>query len=124
LRALLTATLLLWPGLCWACSGPGAESAIQRATLLGVVGLVAQLGLALAASVMARRKGVVRHPVLAAWALVAMHPGIWSSARSGDCGQTREVGALPFLLAGLLVLGWAWARPAAPASAEGGGEGD
>lgn len=95
------------PARALACSGPGAQSAIQ---LSGLIALVS-LGL----TVLCFLAGLVVPPVrkLLGWRGVAtlfvacvFHPVLWLSTLRGDCGYTLRIGALLFLpvLAGLVAL--------------------
>jgi hypothetical protein len=72
----------------WACSGPGAADAIARATLVAVAAIATSLGVTIALGVLARRRGGKRRTQLFAVGLLALliHPGVWMSATSGDCG--------------------------------------
>ncbi|MFO0598074.1 MAG: hypothetical protein U0228_22420 [Myxococcaceae bacterium] len=91
-----TALAALVAAPAWACSGPGAEEAIVRATVLG-------WGCGLASLVLTsliyfftrgpathRPKGAQLARRLAA-VFVVIHPGWWISALSGDCGRSRTM---------------------------------
>lgn len=70
-----------------ACSGPGAEAAMRRAEVWGW-GL---WGVCLLLAVGATVRGPGRRWVRASTSMVfvALHPGLWVSARQGDCGSLR-----------------------------------
>jgi len=101
--SLLTATAVLAaPGLAVACSGPGAMAAILRAERLGwILWITTSVVAGGSAFIPRMRARGWRHqwPMLL---LVALHPGWWMSARSGDCGRTLTVGS--FLITALTVL--------------------
>lgn len=125
-RAVLAWSLLglMLPGVAEACSGPGAAEAIAQAERMALgMHLLAGL-LVVVATVVARRRRVLGSPVAAGWFLLIAHPNLWTSARSGDCGQQLEVSSILFttLAAGLLVY-VAW-RPVPPEPPEGGGDED
>lgn len=95
------------PARALACSGPGAESAIQ---LSGLIALVS-LGLTVLCFLAGLFVPAVRR--LLGWRGVAtllvacvFHPAIWLSTLRGDCGFTLRIGALLFMpvLAGLVAL--------------------
>ena len=102
-RALLVALLGWMASPVLACSGPGAAEAIARAEWAGWGLLGLAVVMVLAANLRARRLGVGGRSMAAGWILIFAHPGIWMSARSGDCGATRLESSLLFtaLAAGL-----------------------
>ena len=90
----LALALALAPVRALACSGEGAMERIERAERLGTASWSASLalfGLALAAVLVVPRLRAKRpFRRLGALALLAfLHPGLWASARSGDCGAMR-----------------------------------
>lgn len=114
LRAALLAGLALAPGVAWACSGPGAAEAIARAEMGGYALAAFTLLSVLGATLLGRRRGLGRGPVAAGWVLVAVHPGLWLGARSGDCGQTRLEGSVLFACMGVALVLWSIWRPVHP----------
>ncbi|HOX42316.1 MAG TPA: hypothetical protein PK668_01900 [Myxococcota bacterium] len=92
----------LWAGLAWACSGPGAAEAIERATSLGWILFGAAALVAGLAMLGLRRLGWSFKRLRWAALPVALDPAWWWSARAGDCGRTLVLGAWIFL--GLTVL--------------------
>lgn len=109
-RALLLAALLL-PNLALACSGPGAAEAITRAEIGGWILAGMSLGMAGLTSRLAWIRKIKSPPVAMAWVLLLAHPGLWVSARSGDCGRERWLLAGIFTLLEAGLVGWAWLRP-------------
>ena len=103
--------LALCAGTAWACSGEGAAATIGHAELLGWVLLGVAVVVMLVASVLSQRRGNQGSVLGMGWVLVVAHPGIWISARSGDCGRTRIIMAVVFTLLAGGVLGWLWMRP-------------
>ena len=89
----------LWPSLAhvvWACSGPGAIQAMNRARWAGWgLWLLAAI-LVGVANVRARRRGVPMRAVAAGWILVMAHPGLWIPVTAGDCGLQRVQSGLLF----------------------------
>lgn len=74
------------PAEALACSGPNAAETIARAIqlgwmLAGIWALASAVAL-LVLRLMGRRRALVPIAIL-----VALHPGIWCSARMGDCGS-------------------------------------
>ena len=73
-----------------ACSGPGAQAAMDRASLVGVSCYVVSLVATVIAIIRARRlktklaKGGAAFAVL----LLLAHPTIWLGVTSGDCGNS------------------------------------
>ncbi len=90
-----------------ACSGPGAERTIQLSEWAGwgLWGLATVL--VVAANLRARRLGGSGRSVAAGWVLVFAHPGLWMSARGGDCGMQLVQSSLLFtiLAAGIGIWG-------------------
>ena len=75
-----------------ACSGPGAAEAIANAERLGLITWALTLALAIAFVVSKRlRPRKIRWVMLA---LAIAHPGLWLSARSGDCGALLQLAAV------------------------------
>jgi hypothetical protein len=104
--------LAVAPGAAWACSGgAAAAAAIAQAELIGWVGAGMAAVLLSVATVVAKRRGLGRGPLAAGWVLVAVHPGFWVSARSGDCGSVRATGTFLFTALAVAVLIWAFWRP-------------
>jgi hypothetical protein len=102
---------LCWPALGWACSGPGAAEAMQRARY-GGWGLALLTGIAvLGATVLVRRRGLGLGSVAAGWVLVAVHPGLWLGVDGGDCGQSRLEGSVLFACMGVALAMWSFWRP-------------
>lgn len=99
----------------WACSGPGAAAAIGRAELLGwlLFGISALLCLGAVILPKVRRAGPrVFWPLLIP---LMIHPGWWMSARSGDCGSMRTLGAIVVTVLAVVAIGfviWRAARTA------------
>ena len=83
------AVVALVEGVALACSGRGAPAAIEHAERLGWKLWAASVTLAGISALLPRlrARGVWRlWPLLL---LVVIHPGLWMSARSGDCGRLR-----------------------------------
>ena len=112
-------SLLGWAGLAraWGCSGPGAAEAMVRAELGGWGLVVLTVAMVAAATLRSVRLGHGARLMAGGWILVLAHPGIWMSARSGDCGMARvESGLLFTLLAAMLGL-WGMFRKTGPQEA-------
>jgi hypothetical protein len=92
----------------WACSGPGAADAIARASWVALAAIATSLGLTIALGVVTRRRGGKRRSQIFAVGLLALliHPGVWMSATSGDCGAAVMLVAPVFALlhVGLVLL--------------------
>lgn len=90
------------------CSGPGAAAAIGRAELLGWVLALASAVLAGAALLILRE----RSPRITLTLLTAatLHPGLWLSARMGDCGEARILGATAMTIVIFALAVWGWFR--------------
>ena len=89
----------LWPmvsTVVWACSGPGATQAMDRAWWAGWGLWLLAVLLVGTANVQARRMGVPMRAVAAGWILVVAHPGLWIPVTSGDCGLQRVQSGLVF----------------------------
>ncbi|MEW5739082.1 MAG: hypothetical protein AB1938_09150 [Myxococcota bacterium] len=100
------------PRLAWACSGPGAAEAIGTATLIGLLGLVLSVVLAIVGGVRRRRRGVRWVRALLGGLTVLLHPFVWLSARSGDCGQTLTAASVAVLVISLCWAVWPVKAPA------------
>ena len=106
-RAALAA---LMPSIALACSGPGAGELIERATLVGFGTLV--LSIIFTILIWQRHRPRV---LRVAATLCVIHPGIWISATSGDCGITRTYASVAMVMLHFAL--WAiTSKPAAPSS--------
>jgi hypothetical protein len=98
-----------------ACSGPGARAAIERAELLGWLLFAASTLLCLGAMALPKVRSAGPRVF---WPLLippAIHPGWWMSARSGDCGSMRTLGAIAvsgLVLVALAIVLWRAGRRA------------
>ncbi|MDI1449046.1 hypothetical protein [Polyangium sp. 6x1] len=111
----IAAATLAAHDFAFACSGPGAEEAILRAERLGLILWGVTLVVAVGSFFVPRLRAAGIRKQWPLLLLVVLHPGLWMSARSGDCGRTLVEGsilvaALAPLLAGLLF--WRAARAA------------
>lgn len=72
-----------------ACSGPGAQGAMDRASLVGVACYLVSLVASVVAIIRARRLKTKLARVGAAFAVLLLlaHPTIWLGVTSGDCGN-------------------------------------
>ena len=102
---------LCWPGLAWACIGPGAAEAMERAQYGGWGSAALTLLAVLAATLFVWSRGLGRGPVAAGWVLVAVHPGLWLGVGDGDCGQARLEGSVLFACMGVALAMWSFWRP-------------
>lgn len=95
------------PAVARACSGPGAQDAIQVSGLIALGSMALTLLCFLAALLVppVRRK-VGWRGVGALFVACIFHPGVWLSTLSGDCGYTARFASIAFLpiLAGLVAL--------------------
>jgi len=98
-------------GVALACSGPGAADLIHRAELLALLGHGLAVVTMVGATWVAVRRKVIGGPLGAGWFLIIAHPNLWTSARSGDCGQQLEVSSLLFTVLTVAVLAWSAFRP-------------
>ncbi len=94
-----------------ACSGPCVQFGMMHAHWFGWLTFSLALAMAVVLSLRAlkdRRFG----KLVGGWVCVAVHPGWWLSAYSGDCGSSRLLGGSTMTV-GLLVvaLGAGWFRP-------------
>ena len=73
-----------------ACSGPGAQAAMDRASLVGAGCYLVSLVATLIAIIRARRLKTNLAKVGAAFAVLLLlaHPTIWLGVTSGDCGNS------------------------------------
>jgi hypothetical protein len=90
------------------CSGPGAAAAIGRAELLGLALVLVSALLAGAAFFTLRQRSP--RVTLALFTATVLHPGLWISARMGDCGQTRTLGAVAMTIVICALAVWGWVR--------------
>lgn len=97
------AAVLACPGLAVACSGAGAREAILGAEQLGWISWVATLVIAGGSAFIPRMRARGWRSQWPLLVLVALHPGWWMSARSGDCGRTLTVGSMVITALTLLV---------------------
>lgn len=91
----------------WACSGPGAESAIQLSGLISLASLGLTVLCFLATLLVPPARRLVGWPgVLALLLGCLFHPAIWLSTLRGDCGYSARWMSLIFLplLGGLLAV--------------------
>jgi hypothetical protein len=92
-----------------ACSGPGAGEAIGRAERNGWLLFLLSLVIAALSALGLRRWSRIPQPRWPLAALLLLHPGWWMSARAGDCGMMRMMGATAFTaLLGIVVLILFW----------------
>lgn len=104
--SLFLLTLTLAPTAALACSGPGARAAIdmsQRIVLASL--LITLLTFLMALLVPALRRRIGGKGLVGLGLCCVLHPGLFFSTLSGDCGFTARFVALGFLplLAGLFV---------------------
>ena len=92
------------PCTAWACSGPGAMAAIERAERLGWQLFALLLGVSVIATVLLRRWQVGWRRLAAIALLVVVHPGWWLTARGGDCGSMRLMGSIGVTAVGAAAL--------------------
>lgn len=110
LAAFIAASLLGglgFPSMARACSGPGAQDAIQLSGLVALGSLALTLLCFLAALLVPPvRRLVGWRGVGALFVACIFHPGVWLSTLSGDCGYTARWASIAFLpiLAGLVTL--------------------
>lgn len=98
--------------LVLACSGPGAAAAIFQAELTALGGLVLALALWSAGGLRRRRAGRAWGAVARGVLPVALHPMIWLSARSGDCGRTLTAASVAMAVISLTWAAWPMKSPA------------
>lgn len=98
--------------LVLACSGPGAADAIFQAELTALAGLVLALALWMTGGVRRRRAGRAWGAVALGVLPVALHPMIWLSARSGDCGRTLTAACVAMAVISLTWAAWPMKSPA------------
>ena len=109
----LVRVVWLWPMgsiVVWACSGPDAIQAMDRARWAGWGLWLLALLLVGAANVQARRLGVPIRAVAAGWILVMAHPGLWVPVTSGDCGLQRVQSSLVFTALAAAIGIWGMVR--------------
>ena len=81
-----------------ACDGPGAMAQIEDAERLGWITYAIAVAIGVATALWI---GVVKKKRPSRALLVAVvHPGLWWSARGGDCGRSMQV----MVFAGLLLV--------------------
>jgi len=111
------AAVLLWPGVAFACSGPGAGAAIDSNERLATMLFLACL-LLLPVSLMVWRKSQrYRGWAVAHILMLVTNPIWWISARSGDCGYFLAVVATVLVVVaglGTARVTWLSLRKAAP----------
>ena len=81
--------LMLGPLPAWACSGPGAQEAIQWNTRASLLLFLAAVAATVLTVFLRRRWKRPRKSAARVVVPVALHPGWWMSSLSGDCGITR-----------------------------------
>jgi hypothetical protein len=111
------AAVLLWPGVVFACSGPGAGAAISSNERLATMMFLACLLLLPASLIVWRRSQRHRGWAVAHILLIVMNPIWWISAVAGDCGSSlRDVATVFVVVAalGTARVTWLFLRKAAP----------
>lgn len=93
--------LVIWCSLlvrdAWACSGPGAAAAIQKAEAQGWLMFAGAMVLGAASMGLRRWSGMPWNRCWWPMVVAAAHPGWWFSARMGDCGTMRVLGSVGML---------------------------
>ncbi len=103
---LVSAVVLLQPLTARACSGPGAQEAITDSFRIALISLGLTVGWFLAALIVSPlRRRVGKKGLLLLAGTCVVHPAIWLSTLSGDCGYMLRWASLLFLPLLALVLG-------------------
>ena len=109
--------MLAVQGSAFACSGPGAMEAILRAERVGWILWVVTLLVAGGAAFAPRLRSAGWRTQGPLFLVVALHPGWWMSARSGDCGRTLMAGSILVAALAPLVAGFLFWRSGRAANA-------
>ncbi|MDQ3370430.1 MAG: hypothetical protein M3680_33840 [Myxococcota bacterium] len=113
IRGTVIGVVIGWPaGVALACSGPGAMHVIDANIRRGWIMFAIAAAMVVAAGFAPafRQRGMRSlWPLLV---LLVIHPGLWMSGRSGDCGMLLRSSStvMTFITPVAILLGYAWVR--------------
>jgi hypothetical protein len=97
--------LSLWPTVCLACSGPGAQQFIAESKIYGLLSWAAVVLLATFSWLTPKPRSGTRNWSVAMTIMAGIHPGWWMDTNSGDCGITDFFFSFVFAALAAIIFG-------------------